>query len=77
MTSALVSKKTAMKTGLPHQANPDGVVVINPGASAVYQIDTTTDDNMAVQFSGATGGQNVSYATLYGLAKTAFPTHFP
>lgn len=78
MTTALVIKKAALKGGLPMKINSDGVVVLNPGASAVYQIDSTTGDGQSVQFSGAVQGvTDVSYGALYTLAKTAFPAEFP
>jgi len=78
MTSALVSKKSVMKQGSPVELSSDGVLAINPGSSAVYQIDTVIDDGQAVQFTGAVlGVTDVSYSALYALAQAAFPSEFP
>jgi hypothetical protein len=78
MTSASVTKKSVLKQGLPMSVNADGVVVISPGPSAVYQIDSLLANDTSIQFSGAVQGvTDVSYPTLLALAEAAFPSLFP
>lgn len=77
MTLSIVNKKSVLKQGTPMMAHTDGVVVINPGASAVFQIDTCIDDGQAVQFAGKLSGDDVSYGALYLLAKASYPSEYP
>lgn len=77
MTLSVVSKKSAMKASTNHIVNGDGVVVIDPGPDAVYQIDATGAPGQAVRFTGAIETDDVSYQALYLLAKAEYPTMFP
>lgn len=78
MTTALVTKSTVLKAGNPYVVNPDGVIVVNPGSSALYYVDTLLGDGQAVQFTGAVEGvTDVSYATLLSLASAAYPSEYP